>query len=183
MTDTSSRSFAPLFLTSVFQWPRRTLVRHIGFPGRAYEDHGCRRVPAAASPCLRNQAAMHSLVNLLLQWLCHVPSIPCCTVIFAAMHLAGLCLTSHVDSDLTRAEFNLWRIAEGSTRLQAWARSSSDYSQPRFAAWPGQMCRCFGPRSSPGSGCPICRKLETRRFDTALSVARSQACGLRRCVA
>lgn len=96
MTDASYRSFVPFFLTSVFQWPRRTPVRHIGFPGRAYEDHVCRRAPAAASPCLRNQAATHSLLKLLMQWPCHAPSIPCCKVIFAATYRAGSCLMSHL---------------------------------------------------------------------------------------
>ncbi|MGF6992670.1 hypothetical protein P3T25_001014 [Paraburkholderia sp. GAS32] len=96
MADTPYRSFTPFFLTSVFQWPRRTLARHIGFPGRAHEDYVCRRAPAAASPSLRNQAATHFLVRLLLQWLCHAPSIPCRTVICAATRLAGPGLSSHL---------------------------------------------------------------------------------------
>lgn len=96
MADTPYRSFIPFFLTSVFQWPRRTLARHIGFPGRAHEVYVCRRAPAPASPSLRNQAATHLLVMLLMQWLCHAPSIPCRTVIFAATRLAGPCLTSHL---------------------------------------------------------------------------------------
>lgn len=59
------------------------------------------------SPVLRFllPAAMHSFVNLLLQRLCHVPSIPCHTAISCAAHSAGPLSAAHVDSDSTRDGF------------------------------------------------------------------------------
>lgn len=93
MIDTPYRSFTPFFFD----------IRFSVAPPHPRKTHRLPRprlrrlcLPPGASPSLRNQAATHLLVSLLLQWLCHAPSIPCRTVIFAATRLAGPGLSSHL---------------------------------------------------------------------------------------
>ncbi len=173
----------PVFLTSVFRWPRRTFVRHLGFPGRAYEDNVCHRVPVAASTALRMLAAMYSFVRLLLQWLCHAPSIPCCTVILplrTSPDPAGpytmIQIRHTIRSPSNASRKDLPACMAGCTLRRATSGCALRHD-------PVKNADASGHETALTAGCRTCRKRETRRPESTISVAHRQQCGLQRCVA
>lgn len=96
------RSLRRAFMSFVFQWPRRPLVRRIGFPPPRPRSLICRRSLFTPVSRSSNRAATAFAVKCLLQRLCHVPSNPDATVVATAMHAVWASFASRVDSNSTR---------------------------------------------------------------------------------
>lgn len=143
--DHSSR----FFWTSIYQWPRRSLVGRIGFPRPRLRSPllpsaiftGC--VPAL--PASRLQCI--SLANHLLQRLCHLYSNPCRTAMCGAAHDAGRYFASRDDSCATRIPRTRLCTADMRLVLSRRMKTLTRHFQQRFGVRSGQMCRCLGTPS------------------------------------
>lgn len=145
-------------MTSVFQWPRRTLVERIGFPDRDYEVF----LPPVSSysgfPEPKDRSAPAFAVQSILQRLCHASSNPYGAVIVAAAHWIGASFAARVDSDSTHVR----APAMCRSKLLAAVRTPRSPPVPRVA----------GRRTASRSNMPTLRNATCGVHTDAQCVAR-----------
>jgi hypothetical protein len=166
-TDHSRRAF----MSFVFQWPRRPLVKRIGFPPPRLRSLMCRRslfTPASRSS---DRAATAFAVKCLLQRLCHVPSNPYATVIVAAAHPARALFASRVDSNSTRPYASTDAPRRGAPACLLVEQSARPAWGRALRYIPVKYADASEPYLVVAAPCPMCRKRETRQIPNYSSVS------------